>query len=245
MTTDRATGKVYLLPTYLDSEHLETLPEATRRKAVDLRYLIVENIRTARRYLKMIDRSVDIDAIRFREWDKHRDPGAIDYKNFLQPALDGQDIGILSEAGCPGIADPGQAIAAEAHRAGLTVVPMTGPSSILLALMASGLNGQQFRFNGYLPIDEAGKRKKLQWLERESQLQDQTEIFMEAPYRNNKFLDTVLQTLQPTTLLCIAANITADNEYIRTRPVEAWRKGLPDLHKQPAIFLIFAGRHRN
>jgi 16S rRNA (cytidine1402-2'-O)-methyltransferase len=232
------TGKVYLLPTYLDSENLECIPMETRQKAVSLKFLAVENVRTTRRYLKMIDRSVDIDAITFLEWDKHSAIRSKDMQSFIRPALNGHDMGILSEAGCPGIADPGQAIVAEAHNAGLTVVPMSGPSSIFLALMASGMNGQQFRFHGYLPVEEAKKRKFIQYMEREAIQRRETQIFMEAPYRNNKILQSLLCTLQPQTRLCVAANISSADESIRTKTIEAWRKEKIDLHKQPAIFLI-------
>ena len=232
-------GKVFLLPTYLDIENIENIPDQTKRKSVELKYIIVENIRTTRRYLKQIDRSVDIDSITFFEWDKHNKHLKQDVANFLKHAVNGNDIGILSEAGCPGVADPGQEIVAIAHQLNIKVVPMVGPNSILLALMASGMNGQQFRFHGYLPIDDMKKKKYIQYLEKEAIQRKETQIFMETPFRNNKILQSLLKTLQPITRLCIAVNISSANELIRTKTVENWKKEVIDLHKQPAIFLIY------
>jgi 16S rRNA (cytidine1402-2'-O)-methyltransferase len=217
---------------------LGNLPEETKNKAVELKYLAVENVRTTRRYLKMIDPAVDIDSITFFEWDKHALPSGPELDRYLKPALEGHDMGILSEAGCPGIADPGQLIVAAAHRQGIRVIPLTGPNSIFLALMASGMNGQNFRFHGYLPIEDADKKKYVQYIERESIQRKETQMFMETPYRNNKLFPVLLRSLQPCTLLCVAANISSPNEFIRTKSVQAWTKEIPDLHKQPAIFLI-------
>lgn len=229
------TGTVYLLPTYLDPDRIDHVPEPTRSRSLALRHLVVENVRTTRRYLRQLDRAADIDGTTFLEWDKH---GANDPAVFLQPALEGHDLGILSEAGCPGVADPGQAIVAEAHRLGLRVVPMTGPSSIFLALMASGMNGQQFRFHGYLPLEEHQRNRHLQHMEKDARASGETQIFMETPYRNNRMAASLVKILQKDTRLCIAANITGEREFIRTRTIREWRGQLPDLHKQPVIFLI-------
>lgn len=229
-------GNIYLLPTWLAEGNLGPLPEHTRNVTVSLRYLLAENLRSARRYLKAIDRSVDIDAINFIEWNKNSDPAEI--LDILQPVMNGTDLGIISEAGCPGIADPGQLIVRMAHEMGIKVVPLTGPTSIFLALMASGMNGQQFRFHGYIPIDAGPRKKFIQYMEKEAGQRGETQIFMETPYRNNQLLKLLTETLNGDTLLCVAANISAENEFIRTRTVKYWKKHLPDLHKQPAIFLI-------
>jgi len=230
------TGNIYLLPTYLDIEQLGTIPEATKQKTISLKYLIVENIRTTRRYLKSIDRSVDIDSIKFFEWDK-RNPKK-DVHTFIQPALKGHDIGIISEAGCPGIADPGQLVVDAAHKKGLRIIPLSGPSSIFMALMASGMNGQEFRFHGYLPVDDLKRRKLIRHMEREAGHRKETQIFMETPYRNNPLIKTLVKVLDPKTRICFAANISSENEYIVTKTVADWKKELPDLHKQPCIFLL-------
>lgn len=233
----RDAGKLYLVPTPLGEEALHTLPESVKTCATGIRFWIVENIRTARRLLKAIDRSVNIDAIQFLEWDKHRGevPGLDD---LLLQTKNGHDIGLMSEAGCPGVADPGSVVALRAHELGITVVPLSGPNSILMALMASGLNGQDFAFRGYLPVEGHDRRKKIKQLETEMQKAGQTQLFMETPYRNNALLTDLLQVLQSDTLLCIAANLTTDREMVRTLPVRAWKKHLPDLHKQPCIFAI-------
>lgn len=230
------TGKLYLLPTYLDVEHLDVIPQQTIDIAINLKYIVAENLRTTRRYLKKLDKSVDIDAITFFERNKNTTKKEMD--TFLRPALKGNDIGIISEAGCPGIADPGQFLTKKAHKMGIQVVPLTGPSSIFLALMASGMNGQNFRFHGYLPIDEAQKRKEITYLQNEAKNRNETQIFMETPFRNNRLIETLMKVLDPERLLCFAANITSDKEFIKTKKVKDWKGNIPDLHKQPCIFLI-------
>lgn len=229
-------GKLYLLPTYLDVEHLEVIPQQTIDVALNLKFIIAENLRTTRRYLKKLDRNVDIDSITFFERNKNTSKKEMD--TFIRPALKGHDIGMFSEAGCPGIADPGQFLTKKAHKLGIQVVPLSGPSSIFLALMASGMNGQNFRFHGYLPIDEAQKRQQMLYLQKEAKNKNETQIFMETPFRNNKLIETLVRVLHPETYLCLAANITSDKEYIKTKKVKDWRGNLPDLHKQPCIFLI-------
>lgn len=229
-------GKIYLIPTFLDAEAVATIPAATKEVALRLKFIIAENIKTTRRYLKKLDKSVDIDSITFFERNKHTSEAEL--VSFLKPAKEGHEIGIISEAGCPGIADPGQKIIEVAHQQNIQVVPLTGPSSIFLALMAAGMNGQSFRFHGYLPIDEGKKRKFIRYIEREAKQRNETQIFMETPFRNNKMITTLTKTLQDNTLLCLAANISAPNEFIQTKTVAAWKKQIPDLHKQPCIFLL-------
>jgi 16S rRNA (cytidine1402-2'-O)-methyltransferase len=184
----------------------------------------------------LVNREVDIDAITFFELNKHTDPAEIE--SFLKPVLDGNDIGILSEAGLPGIADPGAAVVRMAHQRKLNVVPFVGPSSIFLALMASGLNGQSFRFTGYLPIRTSERVQAIRNLEQRAHKEDETQIFIETPYRNNSLLDDLLSTCGNQTLLTIAADISTESEFIQTASIEGWKKKKPDLHKRPAVFLI-------
>lgn len=197
---------------------------------------IVEQEKTARRFIKQIKPSKVQAGLRLFPLNKHTLPN--EHEAMLEPCLAGRHVGLMSEAGCPGIADPGAAIVKLAHEKEIRVIPMVGPSSILLALMASGMNGQSFAFNGYLPIDKAEKKIALRNFEKRSQEHNQTQIFIETPYRNNKLLEDLLQSLHPQTLLCIAADITLESEFIRTYPVSAWKKKLPDLHNRPAIFII-------
>jgi len=199
----------------------------------------VENERTARRYLKKIWREMVIDDYTWHTI--HKAEGAIQ-KEFISYLKQNKNIGIISEAGCPGIADPGQVLVEAAQATGAAVKPLVGPSSILLALMASGMNGQCFQFHGYLPIDPFERKKKLKELETDSQKRHCTQIFIETPYRNNALVQDVLQTLQPQSKFCIAVDITAATESIHTRSVAAWKNGPPpQLHKRPAIFLLYAG----
>ena len=200
-----------------------------------LDYFIVENERTARAYIKRllpdkIQKDIHVEII-----DKHTDP--LDLPGFLRPIENGKNAGIISEAGVPCIADPGAEIVSIAHRKGLKVIPLVGPSSILLALMASGFNGQQFAFRGYLPFDQQIRKRVFQAMNKD--IKDGiTQIFMETPYRNNKLLDELLKIMHPETKLCIACDITLENEYIRTKTIANWVGSLPDLHKRPTIFLI-------
>ncbi|MGQ1890614.1 SAM-dependent methyltransferase [Thermophagus sp. OGC60D27] len=230
-------GKLFLIPTHLGNpDHPLTIPSEVATLTGRLRYFIVENIRTARRYLRLLDPQMDIDHSTFFTLDKHTGPR--EYSSFLQPLADGHDIGIISEAGCPGIADPGAAIVKLAHQKGIKVVPMTGPSSILLALMGSGMNGQNFAFNGYLPIDKHDRIKSIKHLESRSIKEKQTQLFIEAPYRNNALVKDIIGNCHPNTLLCIACNLTLPDEFIETRSVSSWKGKVPDLHKKPTIFLI-------
>lgn len=170
------------------------------------------------------------------ELNKHTDASEI--QSFLTPLLDGKDMGLMSDAGCPGVADPGAAIVALAHEKGIKVVPLVGPSSILLSLMASGMNGQSFAFHGYLPIDKNEKKNKIKQLEKISAEQNQSQLFIETPYRNNQMLDDLIKFLNPNTSLCVACDITLETEYILTKPVAQWKKNKPDLHKRPCIFIF-------
>jgi 16S rRNA (cytidine1402-2'-O)-methyltransferase len=229
-----ASGMVYLIPTVLHEDALESIPAYIKDAVMRCSVFFVENEKTARRFLKKIWKEMVIDdytwyAIHKAEEDVQQ--------QFLAALRAGNHVAIISEAGCPGVADPGQILVAAAQQAGYSIKPLVGPSSILLALMASGMNGQQFRFNGYLPIDSTERKKKIRELEAESQKQHCTQICIETPYRNNQLLQDILQTCHPETRLCIAIDITAPNEWIKTRSVAQWKKETLDIHKRPAIFL--------
>jgi len=230
-------GKLYLVPNHLGNENTSiTIPTEVATLACRSRFFIVENIRTARRYLKLLDRDMNIDASTFFVLDKHTSPK--DYASFLEPAKQGHDICIISEAGCPGVADPGAEIVKLAHQQNIEVVPFTGPSSIILALMASGLNGQNFAFRGYLPIDKNERSKAIKQLEAHSLKENQTQLFIEAPYRNNAMANDLLNYCRPNTLICIACNLTLPDEFVVTRSASGWKGKLPELHKKPTMFLI-------
>lgn len=234
----QATGTLYLIPTTLgDTEPTAVLPADNARLVTSIRFFIVENIRTARRFLKKINREIDIDSLTFFELNEHTAPDEIG--RMLEPLTEGHHMGILSEAGCPAIADPGADAVAIAQRRGIRVVPLVGPSSILLALMASGFNGQRFAFEGYLPIKQGERAKALKRMENRIYSEDQTQIFIETPYRNMKMLDDILAVCHPKTLLCVAADITLPTQWIRTLPLTEWRATKPDLNKRPAIFLLY------
>jgi len=237
MKTITAPGRLLLVPAPLGENELHTLPGYVKEQAIKIRYWVVENIRTSRRLLKSIDKSVDIDAITFWEWDKHqRDIPGIEH--FFKAARQGHDLGLMSEAGSPAVADPGSMVVRKAHELGIHVVPLVGPNAILLALMASGLNGQQFAFHGYMPIESHQRRERLRKLEAGMVQLGQTQLFIETPYRNNPLFADMLACLQPNTRICVAANLSTPQEYIRTYSAEAWKKQIPDLHKQPCIFAI-------
>ena len=229
---------LYLIPTFLDEHALAPLPAYLLYAVKECQVFFVENERSARRYLKMLWKEMVIDNYQWYPIHKAEEEVKATFRARLK---EGKTIGIISEAGCPGIADPGQILTETAHEAGAIVKPLVGPSSILLALMASGLNGQQFRFSGYLPVDNAARTKALRDLETESQRLNCTQIFIETPYRNNQLLTAILAACKPTTRLCIAANLTGPAEYIRTLSISNWHKTTaPDLHKQPTIFCLLA-----
>jgi 16S rRNA (cytidine1402-2'-O)-methyltransferase len=229
---------IYLIPAVLEESATETIPAYVKDAVGKCQVFFVENERTARRYLKSIWKEMVIDNYRWVLIDKTNNISTL--TAFNKSLQENKTIGIISEAGCPGIADPGQLLTDAAHAAGATIKPLVGPSSILLALMASGMNGQQFQFVGYLPIDTAQRRDAIKDLEAESAKKNCTQVFIETPYRNNQLLETLIKTGKPTTKLCIAADITAPNEYIHTKTLSDWKKQLPDLHKRPAIFCLLA-----
>ena len=201
-----------------------------------LSYFLVENARTARRFIKSVAPQHVIEELRISVIDKDSTEAQI--QAALEPVLNGRNAGVISEAGCPGIADPGAELARRAHQVGIKVVPLVGPSSLLLALMASGMNGQSFAFHGYLPIERAKRVAALKSLEKQALAQHQTQLFIETPYRNMQLLEDLLTTLHPGTRLCIAASLTAENEFVRTDTIAGWKGKLPEIHKQPAVFLI-------
>lgn len=228
---------MFLIPNLLGETGWESvLPAQVREVCLATRYFIVEDVRTARRFLKKLDKSIDIDSLTFFELNKHTTDE--EKHKSLEPLLAGHDMGIISEAGCPGIADPGADIVELAHRKNIKVIPLVGPSSILLALMASGLNGQNFAFVGYLPVKPAERAQRIRQLEKRAQSEKQTQIFIETPYRNNQLMADLIQHCAPSTRLCIAAGLTTPDESVATRTISAWRNHLPDLSKIPAIFLL-------
>ncbi len=230
-----STAHVYLIPTPLDESALYTLPVYITPIIQQCEVWFVENERSARRFLKQLWKEINIDDYKWYTIHKAETEVA---KVFQQYIKEGKHIGILSEAGCPGIADPGQQLVALAQEMGTIIHPLVGPSSILLALMASGMNGQQFQFHGYLPIDTAERKKKLKELEQDSIKRNCTQIFIETPYRNNALLRDIVTTCYHSTKLCIAAALTSANEKVVTKTVAQWKNSLPDLHKMPSIFLI-------
>lgn len=236
---------LYLIPVTLGETPIEqVLPSYNHEVIMGIRHFIVENIRSARRFLRQTDREFPIDDCTFYEMGKHSDESV--YSSYLQPLREGKPVGVISEAGCPAVADPGADIVGIAQREGLRVVPLVGPNSMIMAVMSSGLGGQSFAFNGYLPVEPADRAKKLKALETRAWTEGQTQLFIETPYRNQKMFQSLLTTLRPQTRLCIAAGITTADEYIRTRRISEWKKegltlkgaGGTDLSKVPAIFLI-------
>jgi len=229
---------LFLIPVTLGETTVEqVLPAYNKDIILQIKYFIVENIRSARRFLKKVDNSIDIDNLTFYELNKHTKPEQID--SYLLPITEGFHIGIISEAGCPAVADPGSDIVAIAQKKNYKVVPLVGPSSILLSLMASGFNGQSFAFQGYLPVDGSDRVKKIKQLEHLIHQEHQTQIFIETPYRNQKLVEDILKHCTPATKLCIAMNITCEDEYIKTMGVKQWTKHLPDMAKQLCIFLLY------
>jgi 16S rRNA (cytidine1402-2'-O)-methyltransferase len=229
-------GTIYLIPVTLGGDDfLKVIPEKVISLTKQLRYFIVEDIRSARRYLRMIDKAFPIDSTKFSELNEHT--GEKEIMHFLDPVQNGSDMGILSEAGLPAIADPGAMIIAMAHHNGIRVIPLSGPSSILLALISSGFNGQNFTFNGYLPVKPADRIAKLRELEKKA-TEGFTQIFMETPYRNQKMLESIIKTCHNDTMLCIAADITLATESIKTMKISEWKKDLPSLDDRLAVFLI-------
>lgn len=233
-------GILYMIPSNVaDTASEATFPARNADIIRSTQHFVVENERTVRRFIKSVDRDIRIDELSLTELSEHTKADA-DLGAMLKAAEEGEDVAMISEAGCPGVADPGASLAAEAHRRGIRVVPLVGPSSILLSLMASGLNGQNFAFSGYLPIG-AELAKALRKMEDRSMKENQTQIFIEAPYRNDKMLQTLIATLRPETRLCVACEIMGEGELIKTLRVAEWKKAkLPELHKRPTVFLFLA-----
>ena len=233
-------GILYMIPVTLGDENLNNaLPQDVMGIARKLDYFVVENEKSARRFLSALKTEKPVRELNMQLLNEHTDDKTV--PSLLAPLLAGHSMGMLSEAGCPGIADPGAALADAAHRKGIRVMPLVGPSSILLSLMASGFNGQQFTFLGYLPSDKNARITKLKEIEKRSQKHKETQIFIETPYRNQHMLEDILGNLSETTRLCVASNVSLPSERIISQPIAGWKKSeLPDLHKQPSVFLILA-----
>ena len=229
-------GRIYLIPVTLGGDDfLKVIPEKVIALTRQLRYFVVEDIRSARRFLRLIDKEFPINETVFFELNEHTEYSEIEH--YLEPVMEGSDIGILSEAGLPGIADPGAKIIALAHRKKIMVTPLSGPSSILLALISSGLNGQNFTFNGYLPVKPAERSAKIRELERRA-TEGFAQIFMETPYRNQKMVESIVTTCHNDTLLCIASDITLPTESIRTMKISEWKRNMPQLKDRLVVFVI-------
>jgi 16S rRNA (cytidine1402-2'-O)-methyltransferase len=230
------TGRIFLIPVTLGGDDFrQVIPEQVIKLTTTLRYFVVENLRSSRRYLRLIDKSFPIDETVFFELNEHTSDSELG--SFLEPVMNGNDLGIMSEAGLPGIADPGTNLVREAHRRDIIVIPLSGPSSIILALISSGLNGQNFTFNGYLPVKPTERDSKLRELEKRSK-SGESQIFMETPYRAQKMFESVLAVCQPATQLCIAINITLSSEFIRSKSIAEWKKEVPHLNDSLIIFII-------
>jgi 16S rRNA (cytidine1402-2'-O)-methyltransferase len=228
---------IYLIPTVLAEEQVDCLPSYILDAVKKCSVFFVENERTARRYLRLLWKEMIIDDY---EWFNMKDVNDEVASSFRQKIKERKNIGIISEAGCPGVADPGQHLVAIAQQMNVVIKPLVGPNSILLALMASGMNGQQFQFVGYLPIDTNEKTKAIKNLESESRQKNCTQIFIETPYRNNQVLETLVKTLQPQTKICVAVDLTSPMEMVQTKTAQQWKTAMPQIHKRPAIFLIYA-----
>ncbi len=233
-----STGKLFLIPVPLADDTIDKVIPVYHQQLINtIGHFIVENEKTARKWLKAMNLEQPQSGLKINVYGKHADKSDINL--FLKPLLDGFDVGLMSEAGCPAIADPGAEIVALAHQKNIEVVPLSGPNSILMALMASGFNGQSFTFHGYLPIDKADRGRKIKDMEMLAVKFSQTQLFMETPFRNNHLLDDILKTCSPQNRLCIAANLTAADEFIATKTIAQWRKEKIDLHKKPVIFVLY------
>ena len=232
-------AKLYMIPSPMGESDMQSIfPDKNWEIIKSIKYFVVENVRTTRRFLKQMDKSIVIDDLNFELIDKRTKYDQ--YSQYLEPIKRGFDIGVISEAGCPGVADPGAEMALLAHESNIDIVPLIGPSSILVAQMASGLNGQSFAFNGYLPIKGNAPTKELLKFESRSRQENQSQIFIETPYRNMQLLEIMLKTLSPQTKLCIATGLTTQQEYIKTKTIQQWKGKLPSIHKIPTIFIFLA-----
>ncbi|MEA3476969.1 MAG: SAM-dependent methyltransferase [Bacteroidota bacterium] len=231
-------GILYLIPNSLGDASLQSIfPDHNKAVIAGLSTFITENLKSARRFLKKVNRDIDIDALTFHILDEHT--LVEETRQYLDDTLSGKDVGLLSEAGTPCIADPGSIIVRRAHLLGIRVIPLIGPNSLILALMASGFNGQQFVFHGYLPIPGRERYNKIREIEKQVWQHNQTQLFIETPYRNIAMFEALLKTCREDTELCIACNITLEDEYISTRSIREWKNEQPDLHKKPAVFLLY------
>ena len=229
---------LYLLPVTLGETPIEkVLPAYNKEIILGIKHFIVEDVRSARRFLKKVERSINIDELTFYPLNKHTSPE--DISGYLKPLTEGNPMGVISEAGCPAVADPGADFVAIAQRKNLKVIPLVGPSSIILSVMGSGFNGQSFAFHGYLPIEPNERIKRIKALEQRVYSENQTQLFIETPYRNLKMMEDILKNCRPQTKLCVAANITCEGEFIKTKTVKEWQRKLPDINKIPCIFLIY------
>jgi len=237
MKSNTLLGKLYLIPTTLgEGDPMDVLPQTVKRVIEFIEDYIVENEKTARKFIKSINPEKVQATLKLSVLNKHTEVS--EHVKMIQACLEGKNIGLMSEAGCPGVADPGAVIVKLAHEKGIQVIPLVGPSSILLAIMASGMNGQSFAFNGYIPIDKSEKKIAIKNLEKLSQDKNQSQIFIETPFRNNKMLEDILQALNPSTSLCIATDITLPTEFIKTKRASEWKNIKIDLHNRPTIFII-------
>lgn len=231
-------GKLYLIPVPLAEDTAARVLPALHTELINrISHYVVENEKTARKWLKEMGLKTPQNELQIQVYGKHSEKQSL--SSYFKDLKAGHDVGLMSEAGCPGIADPGAELVAEAHRLGIEVIPLVGPSSILLSLMASGFNGQSFAFHGYLPIDKAARSKRLKELESLAERFNQTQLFIETPFRNNQLLEDILKSGHPQTQLCIACDITAETEFIQTKTLAGWKTAKPELHKRPAIFLLY------
>lgn len=233
-------GHLYLIPIAISSNQNAVIPEQVRQVILQTDYFLVEDLRTARRFISSLNLGIKIDALTFEKLDKKSSISQVE--RIMKPVMEGRNAGIMSESGCPGVADPGSLAVQYAHKKNIEVVPLVGPSSILLALMASGFNGQQFAFHGYLPIDKKQLEQKIKALEEESRRKNQTQLFIEAPYRNNQLLESLTRNGNAETKLCVAKDISGDQQYIKTATLKDWKKTKVDLHKVPTVFALYAGQ---
>ncbi|EOZ92279.1 Tetrapyrrole methylase family protein [Indibacter alkaliphilus LW1] len=233
-----AKGKLYLIPNVLAENTTDVISPQVKEVISQTQYFLVENVRTARRYISSLRLGLTIENLNFEILDKKTKP--VELEKIMQPIFEGKDIGVISEAGCPGIADPGSLAVTFAHQHDIQVVPLSGPSSMFLALMGSGFNGQSFAFHGYLPIQKKERIQAIKTLEAESLKNRMTQIFMETPFRNNHLLTDLVDTLRPDTQLCIAKNLTGSDEMIQTKSVQDWKRVKIDLHKIPTVFVLYS-----
>ena len=236
-------GKVYLIPTVISEGQNHVIPEQVITVIKKLDYFLVENLRTARRYISSLNLGLVIENLSFELVDKNTRQDEIEH--LMEKVISGRNVGVMSESGCPGVADPGARVVQFAHKHQIKVMPLVGPSSILLALMASGFNGQRFAFHGYLPVDKRERSQAIISLEKESSKLDQTQIFIETPYRNKQLLEAILATCRNNTLLCVARDVTGEFESVVTETVENWKNRTMDVHKVPVVFLLYCGANQD